>query len=259
MNIEKIHLQFCKKILGVRSSTANFMVYGELGRFPIEISIKMKMICFWYKLVTNVDKLSGKLYKLMFNLCENGNNSFKWINYVKSIFDETGNSEIWQVQENVNLNFLKFNVKQILHDQFIQKWFSDIDNSSRGKFYSKFKTDFCMEPYLIRLRKFSRLYICKLRTCNIKFPIETGRWNRIPEIERKCKLCKTGLGDEYHYISLCNNADVVKIRNAYIPNYYRINPNINKLYGMLKYCNLHVLTNLSIFIQKVEKLLLSLY
>lgn len=95
-----------------------------------------------YKLVTNVDKLSGKLYKLMFNLYENGNNSFKWINYVKSIFDETGNSEIWRVQGNVNLIFFKFNVKQILHDQFIQKWFSDIDNSSRGSFIQNLRLSF---------------------------------------------------------------------------------------------------------------------
>ena len=29
-NIEKIHLQFCKRVLSVRSSTP-FMVYGELG------------------------------------------------------------------------------------------------------------------------------------------------------------------------------------------------------------------------------------
>ena len=33
--IGKIHLQFCKKILGVRTSTPNFMVYRELGRYPI--------------------------------------------------------------------------------------------------------------------------------------------------------------------------------------------------------------------------------
>jgi hypothetical protein len=31
-NIEKIHLQFCKRVISVRSSTPNFMVYGELGR-----------------------------------------------------------------------------------------------------------------------------------------------------------------------------------------------------------------------------------
>ena len=46
--IEKIHLQFCKKILGVRTSTPNFVVYGELGRYPIELQIKIKMLCFCY-------------------------------------------------------------------------------------------------------------------------------------------------------------------------------------------------------------------
>ena len=43
-NIEKIHLQFCKRVLSVRSSTPNFMVYGELGRFPLELQTKIKMI-----------------------------------------------------------------------------------------------------------------------------------------------------------------------------------------------------------------------
>ena len=49
-NIEKIHLQFCKRVLAVRSSTPNFMVYGELGRFPSELQATIKIICFWYKL-----------------------------------------------------------------------------------------------------------------------------------------------------------------------------------------------------------------
>jgi hypothetical protein len=52
-NIEKIHLQFCKRVASVRSSTPNFMIYGELGRLPLELQTKIKMICFWYKLVTS--------------------------------------------------------------------------------------------------------------------------------------------------------------------------------------------------------------
>jgi hypothetical protein len=34
-NIEKVHLQFLKKKLGVRITTPNFLVYGELGRYPL--------------------------------------------------------------------------------------------------------------------------------------------------------------------------------------------------------------------------------
>jgi hypothetical protein len=41
--IEKMHLQYCKRILNLRSGTPNFMVYGEIGRFPVEIIIKLRM------------------------------------------------------------------------------------------------------------------------------------------------------------------------------------------------------------------------
>ena len=105
--IEKIHLQFCKKILGVRTSTPNFMVYGELGQYPIELHIKIKMLCFWNKILGNPDKLSGKIYRLLFKLFKSGNRDISWMNYIKSIFDETGFSNIWDGQKYINTEFLK--------------------------------------------------------------------------------------------------------------------------------------------------------
>jgi hypothetical protein len=33
-----VHLGFCKRILKVWSSTPNFMVYEELGRYPLEMT-----------------------------------------------------------------------------------------------------------------------------------------------------------------------------------------------------------------------------
>jgi hypothetical protein len=47
-------------------------------------------------------------------------------------------------------------VKQILRDQFIHKWHSDINNTSRGPFYSGFKNYFCLENYLLRLSEYNR-------------------------------------------------------------------------------------------------------
>jgi hypothetical protein len=58
-------------------------------------------------------------------------------------------------------------ITQILHDQFIQKWFSDIENSSRGEFYSLFKTNFGLENYLLKLPVQNRIWMTKLRTCNL--------------------------------------------------------------------------------------------
>ena len=33
--IEAVHLQFCKKLLGVKQSTQNDFIYGELGRLSV--------------------------------------------------------------------------------------------------------------------------------------------------------------------------------------------------------------------------------
>jgi hypothetical protein len=148
-------------------------------------------------------------------------------------------------QQNININFLKTTVKQRLQDQFIQQWFSDIDNASRGELYSHLKKEIILEPYLLRLKRGFRTVICKLRTCNTKFPIETGRWQRVPKTnERICKLCRTGSGDEFHYICLCNCDEVKLLRQKYIPRYYLEYPHVSKLHQMFKNCNRRVLTYL---------------
>jgi hypothetical protein len=42
------------------------MIYGELGRFPLEIRVKLRMIAFWSKVVLNENKLSSVLHRLMY-------------------------------------------------------------------------------------------------------------------------------------------------------------------------------------------------
>ena len=41
-----IPIKFCKQILNLKYSTPNDMVYGELGRFPLNINVKVRMISF---------------------------------------------------------------------------------------------------------------------------------------------------------------------------------------------------------------------
>jgi hypothetical protein len=56
-------MQYSKRILNLRSSTPNFMVYGEIGRFPVEIIIKLRMATFWNKMLCNNNKLSSIMYR----------------------------------------------------------------------------------------------------------------------------------------------------------------------------------------------------
>ena len=64
--IEQVHLQFCKRILKVLTTTSNIMVYGELGRFPLEIQVQIRIVSFWNKLLQN-EKLSNvsSIYRLL--------------------------------------------------------------------------------------------------------------------------------------------------------------------------------------------------
>ena len=50
-----------------RGSTPNCMVYGELGRYPLEIDIKVRMISYWSKLIQGKQsKLSTIAYTLLY-------------------------------------------------------------------------------------------------------------------------------------------------------------------------------------------------
>ena len=57
------------------------MVYGEIGRFPVEIIIKLRMATFWNNMLCNNNKLSSIMYRLMFKLHQSNPIHFKWIQY----------------------------------------------------------------------------------------------------------------------------------------------------------------------------------
>ena len=86
--VERVHLKFCKIILHVKKSTPDFMVYGELGRFPLGIYVKLRIINYWAKLLTGKqEKIPAILYN--FSLLNYGTN-IHWLKSVKSILDECG-------------------------------------------------------------------------------------------------------------------------------------------------------------------------
>ena len=63
--IERVHLKFCKLLLSLKTSTPSYMIYGELGRYPIDLDIKTRLISFLGRLNSGKEtKLSYILYKL---------------------------------------------------------------------------------------------------------------------------------------------------------------------------------------------------
>ena len=176
---ERLHLKFCKYVLCVSKSTPNFIVYGQLGRYSLSISVKVRMLTFWANVINcNTSKLTGILYLLA--SCNHNINAIRspWISFIKGILNECGLCNIYSCTQ-VNVLWLKHTVKRILCDQYLQIWNSEKCNLFKGINYRIFKHDFKLENYLLKLSTKNARILCKYRTGNVKLPIEAGRWFNI--------------------------------------------------------------------------------
>ena len=249
--LEKIHLDFMRNILKMKSSTPLVMVYGEFGRYPLEIQVKVRMIKFWSKLLTGKNsKISFKMYLLLLYLHRNNIYSCKWILYIEKILQDVGLNYIWLSNNVTNIKWLCREVQNRLQMQYIQKWNSDVYNSPKCINYRIFKTDFKTELYFTELQSKFYIPIARIRTTNHRLPIERGRWENIERSQRFCTLCnRNALGDEFHYLFEC---DFFKeTRKTYLTRYYLRHANILKFQQLMSLRNVKLLQQLSRFISFV--------
>ena len=105
--IERFHLKFCKLLLCLKKSTPNYMIYGELGIYPLDIYIKCRMLGYWNRLLSQNDvKLSKIMYNLLYNSQTLNEFNSKWLLHVKHTFDSLGYSNIFMSQNPLNKNWL---------------------------------------------------------------------------------------------------------------------------------------------------------
>lgn len=150
-----------------------------------------------------------------------------------------------------NITCIKYNNKQRLQDQFIQKWANDIDNSSKGQIYKIYKENFGFEKYFSILTKKFWKPLIKFRTSNHRLPIETGRWYGIPLNDRSCTLCNIGkLADEFHFILECKSLS--NLRKQFLPTRYCHKPNTLKFRELFTTSNIKTLKKLSTFILNIQ-------
>ena len=97
--LEKVHTKFCKFIFGVSKYSHNMPVYGELGRYPLSIKIKQRIVRYWTRILKSSEyKLNKVMYTILYILhCKNVYLS-PWIRYVSCIFQNSGSNYVWLTQ-----------------------------------------------------------------------------------------------------------------------------------------------------------------
>ena len=84
--IERMHLQFMKRLLGVKRTTQNNFIYGELGRVNYQTHRYYSIIKYWTKLLTtDINKYNKNIYLLLKNDCENNIRVTNWCSLLKQI------------------------------------------------------------------------------------------------------------------------------------------------------------------------------
>ena len=249
-DLERLHLKFLKRVLGVKLSTSNAGVYGELCRYPLYISRYIRITRYWIKLLYSSNIILQTVYNVSLQDCEKG--LLNWVTSIKTLLSQFGFNHVWLNPYSVDPNIFISAFKQRLIDNFIQTWKSDILTNRKLFLYNNFKCEFEYESYLDIVRdKPLRQLLTKLRLSSHTLRIETARYgrNRIDRAERLCLYCdQRQLDDEFHFICQC--PVMQDIRNKYIKTYFTRRPSVYKLCELFKSTNKTILTNLCKFIKE---------
>jgi hypothetical protein len=229
-NIENIHTKFCRKILGVKSSTNLDCLYGELGRLPMSIMRKIHMIRYWIKLLKcNENTILYKVYSLLRRDADQNNsyNNTNWASHIKSILNAIGMTNLWINQDTMDIQLLP--IKSRIVEIYFQSWYGKINNSTRLQSYCLMKHNHNFEKYLdyIKENKY-RTALTRFRLSSHNLAIETGRYNMVDRAERICLNCNMNvIENEFHFLLICPKYS--DLRKKYIKKYYYQWPTIQKL------------------------------
>ena len=244
--LEKVHLDFCKRLLGVKKSSCNVMIYAELGRLPLQAVRKYKIIKYWAKLLATDNIILKNCYLEMLNT-----ESKNWVKGVRDILFELGFINVWN-EQTVNSNLLPI-IKQRIFDQAKQSIFAKISVMNKCFLYKHIVNKISLQIYLQKCipKKYVK-YLTMFRLSSHSLAIETGRYQGVLNVNRVCKFCKDDIEDEFHFILKCPTYQ--NFRSKYIKSYYRTRPSVFKLVQLLSTENVKELCNLGKFLINAYKL-----
>ena len=232
--LENTHVKFCKTILGVRKSSSNVAVYGELGRYPLYLNRYIRIIKFWFKMIGTSNIIIESIVKSCISDVSKGYTN--WFSNVRTLLEKYGFLNVWLNPSSVNQNQFIAVFKQRLLDEYVQEWRASLNTNDVLILYRSVKDNFEMEPYLENIiSRNLRIALTKLRISAHSLRIQTGRYSRdrVDRNLRYCLICNANeIEDEFHFILMCPAYE--NLRKIHIKRYYRNRPNMHKFVQLLR-------------------------
>ena len=251
--VEKVHLRFLKFILGVKDSTCTTAVYGEIGRFPLQLDVNLRTIKYWIRILKAKDEsLVKKAFLTLKHLDDAG--FVTWASSIRNILTKYNLSNIWDdpsIVINETDRFI-FDLKDQMYSEFIEDWSRNLSSFPKLRSYITYKSHFSFEYYLFEVKEFKlRRYIAKVRLSSHDFQIEKGRYDRTPVEERLCTNCNLRcVEDEYHVLLQCPRYK--DDRQRFKEEVFKIEPNFSmELNSILGSNNGRILFCLGKYLQKI--------
>ena len=107
----------------------------------------------------------------------------------------------------------KFLYKRI-HEVEERSWLVAMSKQPKLRTYVKFKKKLELEKYLLSNKHKPTInLLTRIRTGTNKLRIETGRWTKEDQVDRKCRTCFSGeIEDEVHFLLNCEAYSVLRTK-----------------------------------------------
>ena len=175
--IEKVHLKFCRYILGIHRKSTNAALRAELGRYPLLITLIGYSVKYWLKLC---DYKKQTLVKNAYlDLYSSQSIFINWASSVKNILLHSDMSMVWSNQGSL----YKYKIIKLLKDFFYNRydtaWQEYLNREdSKLRTYKTFKHSIQLENYLLTTDINTRKEFTKLRISAHQLQIEMGRYSK---------------------------------------------------------------------------------
>ena len=194
--IEKVHTQFLKRILGCDIRTSNLMTRTEVGRGPLICDIIRKSVLYVQHLKSNSESLAGQA--LAYEWENNDENNL--LQLIRK-FTQYYQGPVYPTEQ------LNKRVVRKQNDEFYkQVWKTEIIKLSKAESYVKYKDNINLEDYLVKIKNHKhRKALTRFRLSCHPLMIEKGRHQKPPlsRPERTCHYCPSEIEDELHFITSC--------------------------------------------------------